>query len=83
MKAISSKTDTTKVRLDASVDMDDLFDGRTWELTKGDDFGCSASSAATLVRNAFRERYGLVRITEDKATNSIRVTAIPGTHWRK
>lgn len=82
MKPISNKPDTTKVRLDPSVNLDDLFDGRTWELTRGEDFTCSASSAANLVRQAFRERYGLIRITEDKEAGSIRVTVIPGRLWR-
>jgi len=82
MKAVSSKT-KSKVTLHDSVDLDDLFDGRTWELGKGEDFDCSASSAAALVRSAFRERYGHLVIREVKENNTITVTATPGSRWRK
>ena len=82
MKAISTSR-KPKTSLSESVDLDDLFDGRTWELTRGEDFDCSASSAATLVRGAFRERDGYLVVREDKGTNTITVTATAGSRWRK
>lgn len=82
MKPISIKS-KSKVSLSDSVDLDDLFDGQTWELAKGDDFDCSTSSAAALVRAAFRERYGHLVIRESKERSTITVTATNGTRWRK
>ena len=85
MKPISSRNDSksSRMRLTDSVDVDDLFDGRTWELGKGEDFDCSTSSAAALVRAAFRERYGQLIIRQTAENNTIQVTAVPGTRWRK
>lgn len=81
MKKVNSNGRSTKVRLADDVDFADLFDGDTWQLTKGEDFECSPSSAATIVRNEFRARYGHLRVRETK--DGIEVTATRGEMWRK
>ncbi len=81
MKKVTGNGRSTKVRLSDSVDFADLFDGDTWLLSKGEDFECSPSSAATIVRNEFRARYGQLRVRETK--DGIEVTATRGDSWRK
>lgn len=83
MKRVNSSGSRSRVQLSPDVDFDDLFNGDTWELNKGEDFDCSTSSAANLVRSAFRERYGVIVIRENKDNNTIQVMATQGSRWRK
>lgn len=80
MKKITEKNQS-RVRLSDDVDFDDLFDGETYLLAKGEDFDCSPSSAATVVRNEFRRRYGLITIKY--AEDTITVTVDRGELWKR
>lgn len=83
MKRVTKGAGAKAPVLSEDVDLDELFDGSTYQLTKGEDFTCAPSTAAQLVRAAFRARYGRVVITEDKDAGVIEVTTTRGSHWRK
>lgn len=78
MKRLSSPKPVGKKRLSPSVDLDELFSGGTFQLDKGEDFGCSASSAAQVIREEFRQRYGRLSIKESTDKQTITVTIVPG-----
>ncbi len=83
MKLISKQGKAVAPTLGDGVDLDVLFDGSTYELVKGDDFACAPSTAAQLVRDEFRKRYGRVVVRVIESTGAVEVTATPGALWRK
>jgi len=81
MKRVTQKN-SARSALSDNVDFDDLFDGETYLLNSQDgDFNCAPSTAATLIRDEFRRRYGHLTVRADGA--DVTVTVTRGEHWRK
>jgi hypothetical protein len=61
-------------KLKPTVDIDELFNGDRYELTQGDDFECSPSTAAQAVRDEFRRLYGqlIVKSNGSKVTVEVK-----------
>ncbi len=83
MKLINKQGKVVAPTLGESVDLDALFDGSTYELAKGEDFACAPSTAAQLVRDEYRKRYGRLVVRVIESTGAVEVTATPGALWRK
>jgi transcriptional regulator CtsR len=55
-----------------------------WELSLGEDFQCSPSSAADVIRKAFRAEFGYCVVTTTGSTVRVRIVPAPGpTHDRR
>jgi hypothetical protein len=53
-----------------------LFDGRVWEIRKGEDFDLAASTAAEQIRDEFARVYGRLLVKVDG--DIVRVQRVPG-----
>lgn len=56
---------------------DQLFDGRVWEVRKGEDFDLAASTVAEQIRDEFYRLYGRLMVKVDG--DFVRVQRVPGT----
>ena len=61
-------------KLRPTVDLAELFNGDKYELTQGEDFDCSPSTAAQAVRDEFRRLYGhlIVKSNGTKVTVEVK-----------
>lgn len=80
MKRINTQktTPNSRAKLGPSVDLDEIFTGGTFQLDKGDDFECAASTAAQLIRNAYRQRFGHLKIKETPDKTALIIEFVPG-----
>ena len=53
-----------------------LFDGRVWEIRKGEDFDLSAETIARQIREEFDRVYGKLQIKVDG--DVVRIQRVPG-----
>lgn len=55
---------------------DQLFDGRVWEISKGEDFDLAAETVARQIREEFDRLYGKLLIKVDG--DVVRIQRVPG-----
>lgn len=55
---------------------DQLFDGRVWEISKGEDFDLAAETIARQIRDEFDRLYGKLLIKVDG--DVVRIQRVPG-----
>lgn len=60
---------------------DQLFDGRVWEIRKGEDFDLAAETVARQVRDEFERLYGKLLVKVDG--DVVRVQRVPGVNGDK